>query len=313
MRSETKQKDVVISFGVFDGVHIGHQALIKRLLDRAKELNTESVILTFDPHPALSTKGQAPPSITTKEKKIELLKFYGVSKVVVEDFNEQFSRLLPEEFVYNILINKYHAKNIIVGYDCTFGKDRTGDKFLLKKLGEKYGVLVEIVDPILVDGDIVSSTRLRNAVQQGDFETATKLLGRFYSISGIVIPGKGVGHKIGRATANIQTKNEVLPLSGVYAVKVVLTSQSYDGILNIGLQPTIGDGQFRIEVHLLDFDGRIYGSEIEVFFVKRIREEKKFDNIRELVDQIGKDEMVAREILKKYDHFLIEKEYQILL
>lgn len=292
------EKDSVISFGVFDGVHIGHQTLIKRLLDRAKELNIESVVLTFDPHPALSTKGQAPPSITTVEKKIELLKSYGVDRVVVEDFNEQFSQLSPEEFVRNILIGKYRAKNIIVGYDCAFGKDRSGDKWLLKKLGNKYNVSVEIVDPISVDGDIVSSTRLRNAIQQGDFEMATKLLGRLYSISGIVVSGKGIGHKIGRATANIQTKNEVLPPSGVYAVKAILADQSYDGILNIGLQPTISDGQFRIEVHLLNFNGEIYGSEIEVLFVKRIREERKFANPEELIKQIEKDEIVAREILK---------------
>lgn len=296
--SMRNKKDTVISFGVFDGVHIGHQALIKRLIERAKELDAESIVLTFDPHPALATKGQAPPSITTVEKKIELLKHYGVDRVIVEDFNEEFSQLSPEEFVSNILIQKYNAKDIIVGYDCAFGKDRSGDKWLLKELGDKYNVSVEIVEPISLDGDIVSSTRLRNAIQQGDFEIVTRLLGRFYSISGVVVSGKGIGHKIGRATANIQTKNEVLPPSGVYAVKATLADQSYDGILNMGLQPTIGDGQFRIEVHILDFNGTIYGSDIEVLFVKRIREERKFADQDELIKQIEKDEMTAREILK---------------
>lgn len=295
---EKNQKGAVISFGVFDGVHIGHQALIRRLLDRANEFGIESVVLTFDPHPALSTKGQAPPSITTIEKKIELLKSYGVNRVVVEDFDEKFSQLSPEEFVRDILIGKLRAKNIVVGYDCAFGKNRAGDKWLLKKLGEKYNVSVDIVDPIKLDGDVVSSTRLRNAIQQGDLETANKLLGRFYSISGVVISGKGIGHKIGRATANIQTKNEVLPPSGVYAVKAILGDQSYDGVLNMGLQPTIGDGQFRIEVHLISFEGIIYGSEIEILFIKGIREEKKFASSEELIKQIEKDEMTAKEILK---------------
>ncbi|MGB9594923.1 MAG: bifunctional riboflavin kinase/FAD synthetase [Candidatus Poribacteria bacterium] len=298
MRIEENQKGVAISFGVFDGVHIGHQALIRRLLDRAKKFGIESVILTFDPHPALATKGQAPPSITTIEKKIELLKSYGIDRVIVKDFNKQFSQLLPEEFVRNILIGKLHAKNIVVGYDCAFGKDRTGDKWLLKELGNKYGILVDIVEPLELDGEVVSSTRLRNAIQQGNLETANKLLGRFYSISGIVVPGKGIGHKIGHATANIQTKNEVLPPSGVYAVKAVLANQTYDGVLNMGLQPTIGDGQFRIEVHLIDFKGTIYGSEIEILFIKGIREERKFATQRELIEQIEKDEIVAKEILK---------------
>jgi riboflavin kinase / FMN adenylyltransferase len=294
---EKNQKGAVISFGVFDGVHIGHQALIQRLLNRAKELGVESVVLTFDPHPALSTKGKAPPSITTIDKKIELLKSYGVDRVIVEDFNDQFSQLSPEEFVRDILVGKLHAKNIVVGYDCAFGKDRAGDKWLLMDLGDKYDVPVDIIEPYNLDSKAVSSTRLRNAIQRGDLEMAKKLLGRFYSISGVVVAGKGVGRKIGRATANIQTQNEVLPPSGVYAVKAIIEKQSFDGILNMGLQPTIGDGQFRIEVHLMDFDGIIYGSEIEILFIKGIRKEKRFSTSEELVEQIKKDEAIARKIL----------------
>jgi riboflavin kinase / FMN adenylyltransferase len=294
---EKNQKGAVISFGVFDGVHIGHQALIQRLLNRAKELDVESVVLTFDPHPALSTKGKAPPSITTIDKKIELLKSYGVDRVIVEDFNDQFSQLSPEEFVRDILVGKLHAKNIVVGYDCAFGKDRAGDKWLLMDLGDKYDVPVDIIEPYNLDSNAVSSTRLRNAIQRGDLEMAKKLLGRFYSISGVVVAGKGVGRKIGRATANIQTQNEVLPPSGVYAVKAIIEKQSFDGILNMGLQPTIGDGQFRIEVHLMDFDGIIYGSEIEILFIKGIRKERRFTTSEELVEQIKKDEAIARKIL----------------
>jgi riboflavin kinase/FMN adenylyltransferase len=224
---------------------------------RANELNTETVIVTFDPHPALSTSGEAPPSITTIEKKIELLKAIGINRVIVEDFNEEFSHLSPEEFVYDILIGEFHAQEIVVGYDCAFGKDRAGDKWLLKKLGEKYGTEVEIIEPYNLNGDVVSSTRVRNAIQQGDISLSNKLLGRLYSISGIIVPGKGIGKKIGYATANLQTQNEVLPPSGVYAVRVHIEDQPLDGVLNMGIQPTLGDGKFRIEVHILDFEGEL--------------------------------------------------------
>jgi riboflavin kinase/FMN adenylyltransferase len=291
------KKGVVISFGVFDGVHIGHQALISRMQQRANELNTETVIVTFDPHPALSTSGEAPPSITTIEKKIELLKAIGVNRVIVEDFNEEFSHLSPEKFVYDILLGEFHAQEIVVGYDCAFGKDRAGDKWLLKKLGEKYGTEVEIIEPYNLNGDVVSSTRVRNAIQQGDLNLSNKLLGRLYSISGIVVPGKGIGKKIGYATANLQTQNEVLPPSGVYAVRVHIEDQPLDGVLNMGIQPTLGDGKFRIEVHILDFEGDLYGRYMEVIFVKKIRDERVFASPKELKEQIEKDEFIARDIL----------------
>ena len=292
------KKGIVISFGVFDGVHVGHQALIRRMQQRASELDTETVVLTFDPHPALSTSGEAPPSITTIEKKIELLKALGINRVVVEDFNEDFSQLSPEEFVYDMLIGEFHAQEIVVGYDCAFGKDRAGDKWLLKKLGKKYGTAVEIVEPHNLNGDVVSSTRVRNAIQQGDLNLASRLLGRLYSISGTVVSGKGIGKKIGYATANLQTQNEVLPPSGVYAVRVYLKDQSLDGVLNMGLQPTLSDGKFRIEVHILDFEGELYGCYMEVVFIKKIRDEMIFEGPKNLAEQIEKDEFIARDILK---------------
>ena len=291
------KKGVVISFGVFDGVHIGHQALIQRMLKQASELEMETVVLTFDPHPALSTLGAAPPSITTIEKKIELLKTQGVSRVVVEDFNEEFSQLSPEEFVYDMLLGKFHAQEIVVGYDCAFGKNRAGDKWLLKKLGENYGTVVEIVEPYNLHGEVVSSTRVRNTIQQGDLDLANILLGRFYSISGTVVSGKGIGKKLGYATANLQTKNEVLPPSGVYAVKVYVNERLFNGVLNMGIQPTMSDGEFRIEAHILDFEGKLYGHCMEIFFVKKIRDERVFASPKDLAEQIEKDKLITREIL----------------
>jgi len=292
------KKGVVISFGVFDGVHVGHQALIQCMLKQASGLGVETVILTFDPHPALSTLGTAPPSITTIEKKIELLKNQGINKVVVEDFNEEFSHLSPEEFVYDMLLGKFHAQEIVVGYDCAFGKNRAGDKWLLKELGGKYGIVVEIVEPYILNGEVVSSTRVRNSIQQGNLDLANTLLGRLYSISGTVVSGKGIGKKLGYATANLQTKNEVLPPSGVYAVKVHVSKQLFNGMLNMGIQPTLSDGEFRIEAHILDFEGKLYGHNIEIFFVKKIRDERVFASPEDLAEQIKKDELVAREVLR---------------
>lgn len=291
------EKGVIISFGVFDGVHIGHQALIQCMLKQASKFGVETVILTFDPHPAFSTLGTAPPSITTIEKKIEFLKSQGVNRVVVEDFNEKFSQLSPEEFVHDMLLGKFHAQEIVVGYDCAFGKNRAGDKWLLKKLGEDYGVAVEIVEPYILNGEVVSSTRVRNAIQQGSLDLANTLLGRLYSISGTVVSGKGIGKKLGFATANLQTNNEVLPPAGVYAVKVYVNEQLFNGVLNMGIQPTLSDGEFRIEAHILDFEGKLYGHCMEIFFFKKIRDERVFASPKDLAEQIEKDELIAREIL----------------
>jgi len=204
---------------------------------------------------------------------------------------------LPEAFVKNILVDKFHAQEVVVGYDCAFGKNRVGDRWLLKELGEKYGFAVDVIEPYRLNGDVVSSTRIRIAISQGDFELTRKLLGRIYSLSGPVIRGKGIGHKIGHATANLQLQNQVLPPAGVYAVRVHVNGQQFNGALNMGIQPTFGENDFRVEVRLLDFDGSLYGQDVEVFFVKKIRDEKAFARSEELADQIRKDEAVAREIL----------------
>jgi riboflavin kinase/FMN adenylyltransferase len=295
---------IVLTFGVFDGVHVAHQMVISRVVNRARVLGTDGVVVFFDPHPALSISGEAPSVLTTTNKKIELLKMLGIDRVIAEDFNEQFSQLSPEEFVRSVLIGRFHAQEVVVGYDCAFGKDRTGDKRLLKKLGEKYDFAVDVVEPYKLNGAVVSSTRIRAAILQGDLELAHKLLGRPYSLSGPVVQGKGIGREIGHATANLQLQEQVLPPPGVYAVKVRAGKSRgevklvpYNGVLNMGVQPTFGGDEFRVEVHLLDFEGTLYGQNVEVFFVRSIRDEKVFASSKELADQIRKDEAVAREIL----------------
>jgi len=288
---------VVLTFGVFDGVHIAHRIVISRVVARAKALNTEGVVISFDPHPAVSISGEAPPALTSMEKKTELLENLGIDRVVVEDFSEQFSQLSPEEFARDILVGKFNAREVVVGYDCAFGKDRAGDRWLLKELGEKCGFVVHVVEPYRLNGQVVSSTKIRAAILQADLEQARKFLGRYYSISGPVVPGKGIGHKIGHATANLQVQKQVLPPPGVYAVKVSIDGEQFCGILNMGTQPTFGENQFRVEVHLLDFEEILYRKDVEVFFVSKIRDEKVFASPKELAEQIKKDEGVARQIL----------------
>ena len=292
---------VVLTFGVFDGVHVAHQIVIGHVVNRAKALDTDGIVISFDPHPALSISGVAPPALTTATKKIELLEALGVKKVVVEDFNERFARLSPEEFVRDVLVGRFHAREIVVGYDCAFGKDRAGDKQLLKKWGEKYGFIVDVVEPYRLDGDVVSSTRIRTAISRADLDLVRRLLDRLYSISGLVVPGKGMGRRIGYATANLQLQEQALPPRGVYAVQVRLAEQRFSGILNMGSQPTFGVNDFRVEVHLLDFDGDLYGQNVEIFFVKKIRDEKAFAGLEGLANQIRKDEAVARKILSAMD------------
>ncbi len=292
---------VVLTFGVFDGVHIAHQIVIGHVVSRARELETDGVVISFDPHPALSISGAAPPALTTVAKKTELLEELGVNRVIVEDFNQQFAQLSPEEFVRDVLVGRFRAREIVVGYDCAFGKDRAGDKHLLKELGEKYGFTVDVVGPYRLDGDVVSSTRIRTAVSRADLDLVRKLLDRLYSISGLVVPGKGMGHRIGYATANLQLQNQALPPHGVYVVQVRLAEQQFDGILNMGSQPTFGVNDFRVEVHLLDFDDDLYGQNVEIFFVRKIRDERAFTGLEELAEQIKKDETVARKVLSAVD------------
>ena len=288
---------IVLTFGVFDGVHVAHQMVIQSVVRRAKALGVNGVVISFDPHPAFSISGKAPSVLTTVTQKTELLKALGIDRVIVEDFNEEFSRLSPEEFVRDILIGRFHAREIVVGYDCAFGKDRAGDRWLLKELGEKYGFVVDVVEPYKLEGDIVSSTRIRAAISQGDLELTQKLLGRPYSLWGLVVAGKGIGRQIGYATANLQLQSQALPPSGVYAVEVRVNERQFHGILNMGEQPTFGKGEFRAEVHLLDFAETLYGQNIEALFVKKIRDEKAFASSERLAAQIEKDEAAVRKIL----------------
>ena len=287
------------TIGNFDGVHLGHQKLIARVRDRARILKISSVVITFDPHPLrVLVDKKTPPFITLTEQKLELISKLEVDYVLCIKFTKDLAALKPEEFVQKYLVNGLKLKELIIGYDYAFGKGRRGNFELLNKLGEKFGFAVEQLSPVMVDGAIVSSTRIRDMVQAGMVWEARKLLGRFYRVQGKVITGqKRCGPLLGFPTANICLKDELFPKTGVYAVWVEVLGQVYPGVANIGYNPTFGNDYLSVEAHILNFKQNIYGQDIRVHFVQRLRSEKKFSGLDELKKQIQADIELGQKIL----------------
>jgi riboflavin kinase/FMN adenylyltransferase len=287
------------TIGNFDGVHLGHQKLIARVRDRARILNIPSVVITFDPHPLrVLVDKKTPPFITLAEQKLELISKLGVDYVLCLKFTKELAALKPEDFVYKYLVQGLKVKELIIGYDYAFGKGRKGNYELLKKLGEKFGFIVEQLPPVMVDGAVVSSTRIRDLVQAGQVWEARKLLGRFYRVQGRVISGqKRGGPLLGFPTANICLKDELFPKTGVYAVWVEVLGQIKPGVANIGYNPTFGNDYLSVEAHILDFKQNIYNQDIKVHFVQRLRSEKKFSGLDALKKQIRADIELGRKIL----------------
>lgn len=293
------EKSIVLTFGTFDGIHLGHQDVIKRVIDQAKEMGLSSGVLSFDPHPLyyLSPKN-CPPTLTPTAKKLELLETMGVDYAVLVKLEDYISLMSPETFVKKILIENLSAKYIIVGYDCTFGRGRAGNAQALQKLGKLYNIPVEVVQPQKYKDMIVSSTQIRQAILLGELELAKYLLGRDYSICGKVVKGYGLGRKIGYPTANIDVGDQMLPPNGVYAVKVkVDKNHFYDGVLSIGMRPTFAGRQLQVEAYLFDFKGWIYGHYLEADLIQRLRGERKFPELDTLIAQIQKDIEQAKYVL----------------
>jgi len=286
-----------IGLGNFDGLHIAHMALINTLINESKQRGLESVLYSFTKHPEnIIRKKLFTPLITSTGKKIKLLELTQLDYTYFEEFDEQFSRMSPETFVKDILVDRFKMKLAVAGYDYRFGYKGQGDVAYLKELGQKYNYKVITITAIKVDDEIVSSTLIRKYVKKGDMESAFKLLGRHYSITGVVEKGKRIGNTLGFPTANIYPEEYLLmPLDGVYVTRTLLDGKIYNSITNIGNNPTFSEQKKSIETYILDYSGNIYGKDIEVFFLKKIRGEKKFNSIDELVEQIRRDIEKARQ------------------
>ncbi len=289
-----------VTIGNFDGVHLGHQALLRRTKEKAVQNGTSSLVITFDPHPMRVILGKTPPFITLKQQKLELLSRQGLDCVICLEFTLQMAGLSPEDFVRQYLVQGLHLQDLVIGHDYSFGKGGKGNYELLKILGRQYGFQVEKIDPVIQEGDVVSSTRIRKLIQEGRVLEVRPLLGRFYQVTGEVVQGqKRGGPVLGVPTANLKLVDELFPKPGVYAVWAQRGEQILPGVANVGYNPTFDHQELSVEVHIFDFDEDIYGQSLRVHFVKRLRDEKKFSGVEELMSWIRQDMQQAREILQE--------------
>lgn len=293
----------VVTIGTFDGVHVGHQKVIARLKEYAREHGGESVIFTFYPHPRLVTRpGESDLRLlSTLEEKKKLFAQSGIDHLIIFPFTKSFSELTYSEFVKQILVDKMQTHCLVVGYDHRFGKNREGSFEYLKNCASQYGFIIEKLEALLIDEANVSSTRIRKALQEGETEKANRYLGYSYTLHGTVVEGERVGRKLGFPTANIEASDphKLIPGYGVYAVEVMLKGRKYQGMLNIGSRPTFNKNADNrsIEVHIFNFEGDIYNKEITLLFIGKIREEQKFSGIEALTEQLKKDKVAALKIL----------------
>ena len=293
----------VVTIGNFDGVHIGHQSLFHQVVQKAEAIGGTSIAITFEPHPLrVLTKDQQPPLITLYEQKKELIATTDLDALICLPFTPEFATISARAFIEDLLIGRIGMQAIIVGQDYSFGRHREGDIELLQTLGAELNYDVMVADWITAahgSKGRISSTRIRKLVMDGRLSEARQLLGRHYQIRGTVIEGRNRGGKLlGFPTANIQLHDELCPKTGIYAVTIDLEGQMLQGVANIGYSPTFDDHVFTVEVHILDFEADIYGRKIKVNFLKRIRDEKKFNSLDALSSQIRKDIEVARDLFK---------------
>jgi len=292
-----------LTLGIYDGVHLGHRKIISRVIERAREIDGTSCVVTFDPHPReVLVPDAAPDLLTSTKRKAELIEALGVDALCLIRFTREFANVGAREFVRDFLIGALHMKAIVEGYDWRFGKGRKGDVDLLREMGKTNGYEVEQMDGMTMDGRIISSTLIRELVLDGDLDRAAKCLGRRYSITGDIVKGSKLGREIGFPTANIEPHHEAIPPNGIYAVWVDLAGARAGarklGTLNIGVRPTVTEEKKRtVEVHIMDFYQDIYDEEIEITFVEKLRDEKKFPSLETLTDQIKKDVQAARQVL----------------
>ncbi len=293
--------NTVITIGNFDGLHLGHQKILHEVIEISKELKGTSMVVTFDPHPV---KVLAPDReiklLTTLKERVRLMEAMGIKVLLCINFNKEFSNISPDNFIEDILVKRLHVKRIIVGHNYAFGKNRRGTTELLRRRGKKFGFGVKVVRNAMVNGEVVSSSKIRSLLLRGKVYEASILLGRAYCIEGDVVKGTGRGGSIlNIPTANITTPNELVPKEGVYAVRVGFKDKFYDGVANIGKKPTFSDLQTSYEVHLFNFSDNLLGEHLRIYFIDWIRDQKSFSDPISLETQIRKDIEYARSILNE--------------
>jgi riboflavin kinase/FMN adenylyltransferase len=292
----------IVTMGNFDGLHLGHQCLVRNAVEDAHRLGIPSAVLTFEPHPLkVLAPERAPKLILAHKDKMQLLQSFGIDIVVIQTFDTSFASLQPGAFVRKFLIDRLHVEKIWVGRDFRFGQGRKGTISDLVGWGAELGFKVGAVDPILVGGVRVSSSRIRQLVEEGSVDEVERMLGRYHFISGKVVTGHQRGRGLGFPTANISTRTEVIPLDGIYATIVEIGAERCLSVSNIGVNPTFGTGPRTVESFILDFDHDIYGEPLKLYFVKRIRAEKQFAAVEQLVVQMRDDVKSARAIFDRLE------------
>ncbi len=288
-----------LAIGVFDGVHLGHQAVISTSAQHARAANGTPVVVTFDPHPEKVLRPKtAPHLLTATPHKIALIRDLGMAHLLIITFDKQFAATEPEEFVHELVEHSKSLREICVGHEWSFGKNRRGNLKLLNQFGARFDFGVVGIPPVTVNGELVSSTTIRKAVETGDLAKAAQMLGREYTVLGTVVSGDNRGKKIGFPTANLSAHNEQFPPNGVYFAEAKLEGVIYPGVVNLGYRPTVDTRKSEriLEIHLFDFDHDIYGKDLEVRFIRYLRPEKKFESVEALVRQIGLDVKQARKL-----------------
>ena len=298
IKSLTVSGPTTVTIGMFDGVHRGHKKILKLLRERAGTIKRKGCVLTFEPHPLRVLRSRkTPPMLISVKHRLNLLKEEGVDIVAVIDFTRGFARTEAGRFVENILVKKLHAKELLVGANFVFGKDKSCDVDSLKKLGRKFGFSVRVIQPLSTDGKVISSTLIRKLIMSGKLNQAKRLLGRDASILGTVVKGATRGRVLGFPTANLDPHHEAIPPSGVYIVKVRIKKKEFPGVLNIGFRPTFNKLKGHepvVEVHIFGFSKSLYGQDIEVIFLKKIRGERRFKDHEKLLSRIKKDVDMTR-------------------
>ena len=302
IQSYSPEKESILTIGTFDGVHIGHNKILTKLVEESKKNNLSSLIMTFFPHPRIVLqKSEEIKMIDTMDEKIHLFEKTGVDNLIIQPFDENFSKIRAKEFVEEILVKRLKIKHIIIGYDHRFGKDREASVEDLKKFGLNYMFTVEEIAAQEIHSIAISSTKIRNAILKGEIKKCNEYLGRNFMLTGKVVHGDGLGKKINFPTANIQIKEpyKIIPKNGVYLAKTIFNSNIYFGMMNIGVRPTIGGKNKSLEIYFFNFKDNIYDKTISIEIINKIRDEEKFSSIDELKTQLKKDEQFCLKLINK--------------